>query len=90
MSELTNRERAMLDFAGRWYKFAGAQEQAMRDEFDCSATRFWLTLNGLLDRPEALAYAPSTVHRYRRLRAQRQAARSLRRLGRGVATLGYP
>ena len=83
MSELTDRERAMLDFAGRWYRFAGAQEQAMRDEFDCSATRFWLTFNGLLERPEALAYAPTTVNRYRRMRAERQAARSLRRLRAG-------
>lgn len=81
MTELTDRERAVLTFAGRWYKYAGAQEQAIRDEFDCSATRYFLTLNGLLDRPEALAFAPVTVNRYRRQRRQRQAARSARRLG---------
>lgn len=80
MNDLTDRERAMLDFAGRWYKYAGKQEQDIRDEFDCSATRYFLTVNGLLDRPEALAYAPVTVNRLRRQREQRQAARSARRL----------
>jgi hypothetical protein len=81
MNDLTDRERAILDFAGRWYKYAGKQEQDIRDLFDCSATRYFLTLNGLLDRAEALAYAPTTVNRLRRQRAQRQAVRSARRLG---------
>jgi hypothetical protein len=80
MDVLTEREMAMLDFAGRWYKYTGAQEQAMRDEFELSATRFWQVFNLLIERPAALAYAPTTVNRYRRLRAERQAARSLRRL----------
>lgn len=80
MNDLTDRERAMLDFAGRWYKYVGKQEQDIRNEFECSATRYFLTVNGLLDRPEALAYAPVTVNRLRRQREQRQAARSARRL----------
>lgn len=79
MGELTELERRLLDFAGRWYKYAGKQEQDIRDLFGMSATTYWRKVNGLLDRPEALAYAPGTVHRYRRLRARRQAARSLRR-----------
>lgn len=80
MGDLTDLERRLLDFAGRWYRYTGAQEQAMLDEFGMSATTYWRTVNGLLDRPEALAYAPTTVNRLRRLRASRQAARSARRL----------
>jgi hypothetical protein len=77
---LTGAERALLDFAARWYRYPGAQEQAMRDELGLSATTYWRRVNALIDRPEALAYAPTTVKRLRRLRAERLAARSARRL----------
>lgn len=77
---LTDLERELLDFAGLWFKYAGAQEQEIRDRFDLSATNYWQKVNALLDRPEALAYAPTTVNRLRRVRAERQAARSGRRL----------
>ena len=77
---LTDLEREMLDFAGLWFKYAGAQEQEIRDRFDLSATNYWQKVNALLDRPEALAYAPTTVNRLRRRRAERQQARS----GRGL------
>ena len=77
---LTDLERDLLDFAGLWFKYAGAQEQQIRDRFYLSATSYWQKVNGLLDRPETLAYAPTTVKRLQRLRAERQAARSGRRL----------
>lgn len=80
MAPLTDCEKALLDFAARWYRFPGAQEQAMRDELDLSATTYWAKVNHLIDRPEALAYAPTTVNRLRRLRAERMAARSAKRL----------
>lgn len=77
---LTDLERELLDFAGQWWRYAGAQEQAIRDRFDLSSTAYWRKVNDLLDRPEALAYAPTTVNRLRRVRAERQAARSVRRV----------
>lgn len=80
MTTLTDADRALLDFAARWYRHPGAQEQAMRDELGIGATTYWRRLNDLLDRPEAAAYAPTTVGRLRRLRAERAAARSWRRL----------
>jgi hypothetical protein len=75
---LTDTDRALLDFAGRWYRYPGAQEQAMRDELGLSATSYWRRVNALIDRPDALAYAPTTVARLRRLRAARLGARSVR------------
>lgn len=72
---LTDSDKAMLDFAGRWYRFPGAQEQAMRDELGLSATSYWRKVNDLLDRPEAMAYAPTTVARLRRVRSARLPAR---------------
>jgi Protein of unknown function (DUF3263). len=78
---LTRREREVLAFERQWWKYPGAKEQAIRDLFDLSATRYYQILNGLIDRPEALAADPMLVKRLRRLRATRQRARSVRRLG---------
>jgi hypothetical protein len=78
---LTRRERDILAFERQWWKHAGAKEQAIRDLFDLSATRYYQVLNGLIDRGEALAHDPMLVKRLRRLRAARQRARSARRLG---------
>jgi hypothetical protein len=80
-SRLADRDRQILDFERQWWRYAGAKEQAVRDLFDMSATRYYQVLNALIDSPEALAYDPMLVKRLRRLRATRQRARSARRLG---------
>ena len=79
--ELSERDQEILAFERQWWKYAGAKEQAVRDLFDMSATRYYQVLNALLDRPEALAFDPMLVKRLRRLRSARQRARSARRLG---------
>ena len=56
-------------------------EEAIKDLFSMSATRYYQVLNALVDRPEALAADPMLVKRLRRLRASRQKARAARRLG---------
>jgi hypothetical protein len=78
---LSERDRDILAFERQWWKYAGAKEQAVRDNFDMSSTRYYQVLNALIDRPEALAFDPLLVRRLRRLRAARQRARSARRLG---------
>jgi hypothetical protein len=78
---LSQRDREVLDFERQWWKYAGAKEQAVREKFDMSSTRYYQVLNALIDRPEALAHDPLLVRRLRRLRAARQRARSARRLG---------
>jgi hypothetical protein len=78
---LTDREREILAFERQWWKYAGAKETAIRDLFDLSATRYYQTLNTLIDRPEALVHDPMLVKRLRRLRTTRQRTRSARRLG---------
>ncbi len=81
VGELSQRDRDVLDFERQWWKYAGAKEQAVREKFDMSSTRYYQALNALVDRPEALAADPLLVRRLRRLRAARQRARSARRLG---------
>lgn len=78
---LSERDQRILEFERQWWKYAGAKEQAVRDLFDMSATRYYQVLNALIDRPESLAFDPMLVKRLRRLRASRQKARSARRLG---------
>ena len=75
------RDREILDFERQWWKYAGAKETAIRESFDMSATRYYQVLNALIDRPEALVEDPLLVRRLRRMRAERQRARSARRLG---------
>jgi hypothetical protein len=74
---LSDLERSILDFAGQTWRSRGLQEQAVRELFDMSATRYHQLVLGLLDRPEALAYAPSTVKRLKRLRDRRAQERSM-------------
>ncbi|MGA8246060.1 MAG: DUF3263 domain-containing protein [Nocardioides sp.] len=78
---LGERDREILAFERQWWKYAGAKETAIRESFDMSATRYYQVLNALIDRPEALVADPLLVRRLRRMRAQRQRARSARRLG---------
>jgi hypothetical protein len=68
---LDERAEQILAFERRWWKHAGAKEQAIRDTFGLSATRYYQVLNGLLDDPAALKRDPVLVGRLRRLRASR-------------------
>ena len=81
LAELSLRDAEILTFERQWWKFAGAKEQAIRDKFQMSATRYYQVLNALIDKPEALAQDPLLVKRLRRLRATRQRNRSAKRLG---------
>jgi Protein of unknown function (DUF3263) len=81
VGELSARDAEILSFERQWWKFAGAKEQAIRDKFQMSATRYYQILNALIDKPEALAQDPLLVKRLRRLRATRQRNRSAKRLG---------
>ena len=78
---LTRREHDILAFERQWWKYAGSKEDAIKELFSMSATRYYQVLNALIDRPEALAEDPLLVRRLRRMRAERQRVRSARRLG---------
>jgi hypothetical protein len=74
---LTERDQQILAFEARWWKHAGSKEQAIRDAFNLSSTRYYQLLNALLDNPAALEHEPVLVARLRRLRSTR--ARTRRR-----------
>jgi hypothetical protein len=81
LGDLTDRDHEIIAFERQWWKYAGAKEQAIRELFDMSATRYYQVLNALIDNPIALEADPMLVKRLRRLRSTRQRARSARRLG---------
>ena len=78
---LSDRDREILAFERQWWKYAGSKEQAVKELFGLSGTRYYQVLNALIDRPEALEADPLLVRRLRRLRSERQRQRSARRLG---------
>jgi hypothetical protein len=59
--QLTERERAILDFEGTWWSEPGSKERAIRDRFELSATRYYQLLNEVIDLSGALAYDPLGV-----------------------------
>ena len=80
-TELGGRDIEILDFERSWWKHAGVKEQAIKDHFSMSATKYYQLLNDLLEDPAALAHDPILVKRLRRMRTYRQRQRVARLLG---------
>ncbi len=73
--ELTERERALLNFEGTWWTFDDSKETLVRATFSCSLDEYYQELNRLLEVPAALAHDPLVVRRLIRLRDRRRRAR---------------
>jgi len=84
VDELDERSRAVLDFERDWTRHAGAKEEAIRQAFGLSATRYYQLLGALIETRPALAYDPLLVGRLLRLRETRAAARADRALPAGL------
>ena len=78
---LTDRERVILAFERQWWKYAGAKDQAIREIFGISPTRYYQLVNDLIEKNEALEADPLLVKRLRRLRTGRVRSRGARKLG---------
>jgi hypothetical protein len=75
MDELSDRDRAILALEARPWRTTGAKEAAVREQLGIAPVRYYQLLNGLLDRPAALAHDPLLINRLRRLREQRRTRR---------------
>lgn len=78
---LSERDREILAFEREWFKHVGAKDQAVRERFGISATRYYQILNELLASQEAMTADPMLLKRLQRLRSARQRLRAARRLG---------
>ncbi|MCH9816231.1 MAG: DUF3263 domain-containing protein [Actinomycetia bacterium] len=78
--QLSEQESQILAFERDWWLVGGAKEEAIREKFGLSATRYYQTLNTLIDQPAALEADPVLVRRLQRLRQSRQQTRSAGRI----------
>lgn len=77
---LSERDAMILDFEDEWYLAGSSKEVEVLDRFGLTNARYYQILNALIDTQAALEYRPLLVKRLRRLREQRQRARSAQRL----------
>jgi hypothetical protein len=68
---LTADEQDLLAFERSWWEQRASKDAAIRARFGLDSSAYYRRLNGLLDRPEALAYDALLIKRLRRLRAAR-------------------
>ena len=78
---LSDRDVAILEFENRWWQHAGQKEEAIRDTFRLSPTRYYQLLGAVIDTPAALRHDPMLVKRLHRMRDARQATRRARARG---------
>jgi hypothetical protein len=74
--ELTERDKAILDFERSWWTEPGPKEAIIVERFELSATRYYQILNELLESPEAYDHDPLVVRRLQRQRDRRRRARA--------------
>lgn len=75
---LSDVDKATLDLESSWWRYAAQKDAAIRERFDETPTRYYQRLHALLRNPEAVQYAPLTVHRLLRLETARRAQRAAR------------
>jgi hypothetical protein len=68
---LSDLEVHILDFERQWWRYAGAKETGIKEQFNLSAREYYELLNNLIDREDALAASPLLIKRLRRLREAR-------------------
>ena len=73
--ELTERDKAILEFERDWWMQQRPKEAMILEEFELSTKRYYEILGELLELPEALRYDPLVVRRLQRLRDRRRRER---------------
>lgn len=72
--QLTDRDRAILDFERNWWTEPGPKDVAILERFELSTERYHRILSDLLESPEAESHDPLVVKRLRRMRDRRRRA----------------
>jgi hypothetical protein len=86
MQELTDQERALLDFERAAWQLSERKNGAIRAQLSIAPSTYYRTLHALVGRPEAMEYDPLTVLR---IRKRRGLARRARHEGRQVNPPGH-
>lgn len=75
LMELSSRDTKILDFERTWWTSASSKRVAIHEQLGLSATRYYQVLHALIDSPEAMAYDPLVVTRWRKRRKVNRRAR---------------
>ena len=75
---LTDQQLEVLEFERLYFRDPAAKRAEIRQRFDVTTTRYFQILNCLLDDPNAMRASPQVVARLRRIRVERQRARTPR------------
>lgn len=67
-SPLTVQEQGILAIESRTFRYVGAKEKRIREELGLTPIQYFVRLNALLEKPEALRAAPALVNRLRERR----------------------
>ncbi len=73
--ELTDRDKAILEFERSWWHETGPKESLIEERFELSVDRYYEILGELLESPAAYEHDPLGVRRLRRLRDRRRRVR---------------
>ena len=73
---LSEQERAILAFEGKWWTLPGEKDALVQERFGLAPAGYAAVLADLLDRPDALDHDPLVVRRLRRLRDRNRRART--------------
>lgn len=65
---ISDRDRAILDFAILQFRHSGVERAEIRRRFGWTRTYYYQQLSLVIDSREGQSYAPATCHRYQRLR----------------------
>lgn len=74
VSELSERELAILQFEASWFTLDEDRHDAIRARFACSVEEYNLELNRVIDHPASMLHDPLVVRRLRRQRERRRRA----------------
>src|SRR3954453_9327865 len=69
-NELSDHERAVIDFEREWWQLAARKNVEIRSRFGVSSSSYYRALHTLIERPQAFTYDPMTVLRLRKRREQ--------------------
>jgi hypothetical protein len=86
VDHLSEKDQRVLDFEGSWWLYPQPKDRAIPEYLGMSATRYYQALRRLMDDDAAMAYAPMTVSRLRRVRRDRTAQIAARVRGRDGAS----
>ncbi|MCZ4499160.1 MAG: hypothetical protein JWQ74_1713 [Marmoricola sp.] len=76
MPDLSDDQRAILDFERQWWRFAGGKAAEIAEQLAMTPVEYYRTLNEIIDLPAAVEHDPTLVRRLQRARTLRRRRRT--------------